>query len=144
VTGRRSIPDPAPEWSEWWEATRNRRFLLQQCTRCATSQHYPRAICTSCGSTDLRWRDASGKGTIYSYSVVHRAPPSAPPTPYVVALVRLAEGPTILTNVVGCDVADVACDAPATLVWEELDDGRCLPLFTPTRVTTTTREAEVS
>jgi uncharacterized OB-fold protein len=128
----RELPEPGPEWAAWWDATRERRLALQQCTSCGSCQHYPRALCTSCGADELEWRTASGDGTVYSYTVVYRPPgPSAPEPPYVVALVRLAEGPLVLTNVVGCEPGAVACDRPVTLTWEPLADGRALPLFTP-------------
>jgi uncharacterized OB-fold protein len=119
---------------QWWDATREERFLLQRCARCNHVQFYPRALCTSCGSTELTYEDASGHGTIYSFTVVGRAPHPAFTPPYIVALVRLTEGPVVLTNIVGTDVVtsgDVRCDQPVHLRWEELPDGRKLPLFEP-------------
>ena len=63
---------------------------------------------------------------------MHRAPgPAAPAAPYAVALVRLAEGPVVLTNVVAADLEALVCDAPVTLAWEPLADGRSLPVFAP-------------
>jgi uncharacterized OB-fold protein len=132
VSEPRSLPEPSPEWAEWWEATRERRLLVQQCTGCGRYQHYPRALCVHCGHGELAYREAAGTGTIYSFTVVHRAAgPAAPPVPYVVALVRLAEGPVVLTNVLADDPGALACDAPVTLAWEPLADGRSLPVFAP-------------
>lgn len=128
----RSLPEPSPEWAEWWDATRERRLLVQQCTGCGRYQHYPRALCVHCGHAELAYREAAGTGTLYSFTVVHRAPgAAAPPVPYVVALVRLAEGPVVLTNVLAADPDALACDAPVTLAWEPLADGRSLPVFAP-------------
>ena len=132
MTQPRSLPEPSPEWGEWWDATRERRLLVQLCTHCGRYQHYPRALCIHCGRAELAWREAAGGGTIYSFTVVHRAPgASAPPVPYVVALVRLDEGPVVLTNLVASDPGALACDASVRLTWEELADGRFLPLFEP-------------
>lgn len=128
LNGPRPIADADHMTQPWWDATRGGRFLVQRCEACGHHQHYPRAVCTSCGSTSLGYVEASGRGTVYSYSVVHRAPYPAFEPPYTVALVRLEEGPVVLTNIVG---GDVRCDSPVTLVWEDLPDGRKLPLFTP-------------
>lgn len=115
----------------WWDATSERRLLVQRCGSCGHHQHYPRALCTACGSTDLSYVEASGHGTVYSFSVVHRAPHPAFSSPYVVALVRLAEGPVLLTNLVGVSQDAIRCEMPVVLTWEDLPDGRRLPLFTP-------------
>jgi hypothetical protein len=114
----------------WWEATRERRLLVQRCERCGHRQHYPRMVCVACGRTDLAFVVASGKGTVYSFTVVHRAPSAGFTPPYVIALVRLAEGPVLLTRIVDCELALVACDLPVELRWQRLEDGRHLPVFT--------------
>ena len=112
---------------QWWDATREQRFLLQRCEACGHHQHYPRAICTACGSLALIYVQASGRGTIYSFTEVARAPHPAFEPPYVVALIRLEEGPTVMSNIVGEIIP--TCDAAVTLGWEPLPDGRQLPLF---------------
>jgi hypothetical protein len=123
----RPVAEPDHITQEWWDATREERLLLQRCDGCDARQFYPRNICTSCGSLALSWVPASGRATIYSYTTVRRAPHPAFIAPYVVALVRLEEGPTMLTNVVA---GEPRCDAPVRLAWEPLDDGRKLPVFT--------------
>lgn len=115
----------------WWDATREGRLLVQRCDACGHTQHYPRNICTACGTLDPGYAEASGRGTIWSFTVVHRAPHPAFTPPYVVALVRLAEGPVLLANVVGAEPGALRCDMPVTLCWEDLPDGRKLPMFTP-------------
>ncbi len=114
----------------WWEATRERRLVVQRCERCGHRQHYPRMLCVACGGTDLSFVDASGKGTVYSFTVVYRPPSAAFVPPYVIALVRLAEGPVLLTRIVDSEPALVACDLPVELRWQRLEDGRHLPVFT--------------
>ncbi|MCA1711942.1 MAG: OB-fold domain-containing protein [Actinobacteria bacterium] len=127
----RPLPPVTSDTQAWWDATREQRLLVQHCTSCGVHQHYPRALCTSCGATDLTFDDATGTGSIISFTVVHRAPSESFAPPYVVALVRLDESVQLLTNIVAAP-EDVRCDQPVTVTWEALDDGRHLPLFTPT------------
>ena len=113
----------------WWEATRERRLLLQRCSGCQVVQHHPRLLCTSCGATDtLEWITASGTGRLDCYTVVHRAPAPGIEVPYVVARVRLAEGPMMLTSVVGTRPEDTF-GIDLELDWRPLEDGRHLPVF---------------
>lgn len=116
----------------WWDATAEGRFVVQRCAACGRHQHYPRALCTSCGSTQgLGFVEAAGRGAVYSHTTVRRAPHPAFEPPYVVALVRLEEGPVLLTNIVGCAPEEVRCEMPVRVIWEDLPDGRKLPLFEP-------------
>lgn len=112
----------------WWDATRDGKLLVQRCRSCGHAQLYPRSSCTSCYGTDLTWQPASGRGVIYSHTMVHRAPHPAFTPPYVVALIRLEEGPMVMANVDG----DVRCDQPVRAMWEDLEDGRKLLQFTTT------------
>ena len=121
----------------WWEGTRQKRLLVQRCSSCHTAQLYPRALCASCGAGAdlLAFVEASGRGTVVSFTEIHRAPNPAFAVPYTVALVRLDEGPVILTRLVG--TAQPVCDSAVELDWWPLGDGRHLPLFTspPARAT---------
>jgi uncharacterized OB-fold protein len=117
-----------PEAQEWWDATRERRLLVQRCRSCGHHQLYPRAVCTACHAMDLEFKPASGRGTVYSFTVVHRSPQPGYEPPYTVAIVQLEEGARLLTNIVG---GEVACDQPVAVEWEELSDGRHLPVFRP-------------
>ncbi|XVU21177.1 Zn-ribbon domain-containing OB-fold protein [Actinoplanes sp. CA-054009] len=108
--------------SEWWEATRHRRLVLQRCDDCGAFQHYPRALCVMCGSSELSFMESQGVGVVDSFTVVHRAD-----EPYILARVRLAEGPILLTHLDG--VAEPRCDMPVLLAWRPLPDGRHLPVF---------------
>ena len=115
--------------AEWWDATRERKLLVQRCRSCGEHQHYPRTICLACGDDDVSFVAASGQGTLHSFTVVHRAPSPDFAPPYVVALVGLAEGPRLLTRIVGADADALGCDVPVELRWEPLADGRQLPVF---------------
>ncbi|GAA4987344.1 OB-fold domain-containing protein [Yinghuangia aomiensis] len=115
----------------WWDATRDRRLLLQKCAPCGHVQHYPRPVCTVCGAVGAyTWIEASGLGTVDSYTVVHRAPTPGTEVPYTVARVRLAEGPVLLTRLDNVPDDASAFDAELRLTWQPLPDGRHLPTFT--------------
>lgn len=115
----------------WWDATAAGRLTVQRCATCGHAQLYPRALCVSCHGADLALSDATGRGTVHSYTIVHRAPHPAFETPYVVALVRLDEGPVVMSNIVECASESVRCDMRVAVAWEALPDGRQLPLFKP-------------
>jgi uncharacterized OB-fold protein len=117
----------------FWEATRRRQLVLQWCVRCDQPIHYPREVCPSCLSEDLEWREASGKGEVHAFTILREPadPAMADKVPYVVALIDLAEGARLMSNVVGCEPEAVTVGLPVRVTWEELSDGRALPLFTP-------------
>jgi uncharacterized OB-fold protein len=115
----------------WWDATRDGTLYLQTCRACGGVQHHPRALCLRCGRTDqLGWARASGVATIDTWTVVHRAPAPDVEVPYVVARVRLAEGPVLLTNLVDVSADELAIGRAVRLAWRALPDGRQLPVFT--------------
>ncbi|HEY7106843.1 MAG TPA: OB-fold domain-containing protein [Acidimicrobiia bacterium] len=129
------VEPPVTEVTEpFWEATRERRLLIPWCIECDAPVWYPREICPTCLGSALEWRDASGAGEVYACTVEHRVTMPGPwgDEPYVVALVVLEEGPRMMTNVVGCDPATVTVGMAVRVTWEELSDGRNLPLFEPT------------
>lgn len=136
-TPRAARPRPVVQpWAQpFWDAAREHRLVLQHCNACDRPIHYPRVACPHCGADDLGWRAASGRGTLYSFTVVVSNAPSAfiARMPYVVAVVRLAEGVQMLSNVVDCDPAALRCDQPVEVVFERLDDEFTLPMFRPLR-----------
>lgn len=131
---QRPVANPDGITQPWWDATAEKRLLVQRCCACDRTQHFPRALCRHCGSTDLEYIEATGRGSVHSFTVVHRAPHPAFTAPYVVALVDLHEGVRLLTNVVGCDPDAVHCDMRVRVGWEPLPDGRQLPVFEPDKV----------
>lgn len=127
----RPRPEPTEISRPYWEACARHELLLQWCTACDRPQFYPRSVCARCGGSALEWRRASGRGTVYTYSVVHRAPDPAVATPYVVALVDLDEGVRMMSNIVGCDPASVRVGMTVRVTFEDLGDGASLPVFSP-------------
>lgn len=129
----RPLPAMTPEAEPYWAACGEHRFVIQHCDRCDRYQFPPRLVCQDCWESDqLVWHDASGHGTVYSYTAVHRPPTPAfqDRVPYVVALIELDEGPRMMANIVGCEPADVAIDARVAVGFEDLRDGVALPVFT--------------
>jgi len=124
----RKIPSPIVnvETRPFWDAARERRFVVPFCDACGQAHWYPRAVCPFCGSDKIEWRNASGRGTIYTYSVMRRAK-----EPYAIAYVTLAEGPTMLTNIVDCDFDALAIGRPVEVIFAETEDGPPVPLFKP-------------
>lgn len=125
------VPPPDEVTAPWWDATRERRLVVQRCSDCGHLQHYPRALCTACGKTSLKFTGVTGRARVDTFTVTYRAPRPDIEVPYVVARVRLAEGPILLSTVVGCPPESVACDLPVTVDWRPLPDGRALPVFRP-------------
>jgi uncharacterized OB-fold protein len=88
-------------------------------------------VCSHCWSTALVWRRPSGAGVLKTFSVVQRGSGGfAALAPYVVALVELAEGPTMMTNVVGTDPERIAIGMDLRLDFEERNE-RTVPVFRP-------------
>jgi uncharacterized OB-fold protein len=132
VTARRE-PPVSDESVEFWDATREPRFVLPWCTECEEAIWYPRLTCPRCLGSAIEWRTASGAGTVYASSIQWQPGPGreADDGPYVVALVDLAEGVRMMSNIVGCAVDEVEVGMRVALAWEPLADGRHLPVFRP-------------
>src|SRR3954469_5179726 len=124
----RKLPAPAvsAETQAYWDAAAKGKLLVRKCTSCGQLHHYPRTICPFCFSDKTEWVEASGKGTIYSYSVMRRAP-----VPYAMAYVTLAEGPRMVTNIGVCAPRRVKCDKPGKGFSRPTGGGPPLPMFTP-------------
>jgi uncharacterized OB-fold protein len=110
-------PEPDAIDAHYWQAAAHGDLLIQRCPECGHRQHYPRALCLRCGATP-GWHSASGRGTIYSYTVVRQMglPPFSEKVPYVVALIDLEEGPRLIGNVVDCEPEQVRIGLPVTVV----------------------------
>ncbi|MBN2624940.1 MAG: OB-fold domain-containing protein [Acidimicrobiales bacterium] len=128
------IEPPITEASApFWDATRDRRLVLPHSPVTGRPMWFPREVDPAAPDQPLDWREASGEGVVYAASVHHKPGPGRDPDdgPYVVALVDLAEGVRMMTNVVGCPPGDVVVGMPVRLTWRPLSDGRHLPQFAP-------------
>jgi len=117
----------------FWEAAKRHELVLPRCKKCDYFHFYPREVCPRCFSQDLEWTPVSGKFRVYTFTVVRQAmtPAFQEETPYVNAVVQLAEGPRMMTNIVGCAIEDVKCDMPAEVVFEDVTPEGTLVKFKP-------------
>ena len=129
----RPAPNPSSISAPFWHAARAHRLQLQHCGHCDRYIYYPRPFCPACLQSDLTWRDVSGRGTVYTFTVVRRAASARfqALVPYVHAIVELEEGPRMTTNIVGCAPESVRIGMPVRAVYEDLDDTIAIVLFEP-------------
>ncbi len=128
ATAERKIPAPAvnPETKAFWDAAAAGRLMLGKCEACGQVHFYPRALCPFCLSDNTALQPAAGTGTIYTYSVMRRAP-----IPYAIAYVTLDEGVSMMTNIVDCDLDGIRIGQKVRLVWKPSEGGPPVPMFTP-------------
>jgi uncharacterized OB-fold protein len=119
-------PQPNLETKAFWDAAAAGKFMIGKCVACEKTHYYPRAFCPFCLSDKTELQQASGNGTIYTYSVMRRTP-----LPYAIAYVTLAEGPTMMTNIVDCDLDKIRIGQAVKLVFKPSDGGPPVPMFTP-------------
>ena len=127
------VPVPTPESQPYWDGAAEGELRIQRCLDCAKPYFYPRPICPSCGSANVEWFAASGDATLYSYVISHRpAPGFEDDAPYAIAVVELAEGPRMMTSLVGVPATPEALplDMPLRVAFEQRGD-ISLPVFTP-------------
>jgi uncharacterized protein len=128
IIGERKLrdPNPSPETDAFWAAAARGEFLVRRCRACGKAHWYPRTLCPFCTSADTEWIRGSGRGVVYSFSVMRRADP-----PFVMAYVTLAEGPTMMTNLVNCDPAALKIGAAVELIFVRSDGDFAVPCFQP-------------
>ncbi len=133
VPPRFDLPEPDASTRPYWDAAGEGRLLIRRCAGCGRAHHYPREFCPYCWSEDVAWERASGDATLYTWSVVHRndLPPFGDRVPYVAAVVDLAEGPRMMTEVVECAHGDLRIGMGLTVTFRET--GEAVPVFRPGR-----------
>jgi uncharacterized OB-fold protein len=125
------LPKPSPTSRPFWDAAKRHELLLQRCGACNTFIYYPRPRCPHCFSDRLSWEQCSGRGKLYSYTVVRRAASRAfADAPYVLGIVELAEGPRMTTNIVA-PPEQLRVDMPVTVFFDDVTPDRTLVKFKP-------------
>jgi len=127
----RRLPEPSALTEGFWAAARRRVLVRPVCEECGTSFFTPQIACPRCLSERWSYEPSSGRGVVYSATVVHRAPDPALPTPYQLAIVDLEEGWSMLTNIVDADADPMAIGTPVRVRWVDLGQ-IVLPAFAPT------------
>lgn len=127
-----ATPPQSAMTEPFWTALEQQILTIQRCDDCATWRWTPQLCCPRCLSERFTWTAASGQGELYSYTVVRRsADPSRFPVPYLLAIVRLDEGPHLLTTLVDCDEAEVAIGQRVVVTFRRNPDGVMVYPFVP-------------
>ncbi len=128
---RFDLPSIDQETQPFWDGLKEGRFLLRHCNACSHDYYYPRPFCPSCWSDDVSWKQASGRGKIYTYSVVHvnDLPPFNERVPYVAAIVELEEGPRLMTNIEDVPFEELRADLPVVVEYKAISDDVTIPVF---------------
>ena len=125
------LPRPTSLSRPHWDGCKAGELRVQRCRECGGFVFIPQPLCTHCQSEALDWVASTGRGTVYSYTVVHRPPRPAFAVPYVVAIVELEEGWHMLTNLVDCRPEDVRVGMPVEVSFRALSEQITLPYFRP-------------
>jgi uncharacterized OB-fold protein len=113
----------------YWQGAREGVLMMQQCKSCQQYQFYPRTLCSHCDSKDLSWTAVSGRGKVKSYSVVRRGISADYEAPYIVALIALTEGVTMMSSIQATDPDSISIGADVEVVFEDWGEGIRMPLF---------------
>ncbi|MDB5569439.1 MAG: hypothetical protein JWN93_622 [Hyphomicrobiales bacterium] len=138
INDTRGIDREPPKWRSfskpYWDATREKRLVIQYDTDVGKYQFYPRATSIYTGKRHLEWREVSGKGEIYSFTIARRArPPFQGHEPFFIAVVMLDEGVNVMANMVNCTVEEMKIGMRVKPYWHPLSNGTHLLMFEPDR-----------
>jgi uncharacterized protein len=125
------LPHPTPLSQPHWDGMREGKLRVQRCRDCGVHTFIPQPCCTSCMGPNLEWVDSSGRGTLYSFTTVHRPQQPAFEVPYTVAIVLLEEGWHMLSNLIDVEPEKVWIGMPLEVVFHRMNDEITLPLFRP-------------
>jgi len=136
----RPLPHPDPLTAPFWQGALEGKFMLPRCEDCGRHHFYPRGACPHCGGARIAWVTTSGRGSVYSFSVVHRAPGPAfkDDVPYVIAIVATDEGPHLLSRIVGAPDA-VRIGMRLRVKLDRVSAEVALPVFEPESEQTSAR-----
>lgn len=132
----KALPQATPETAPYWEGCKQHELRIQRCNDCNQFYFYPRPYCPNCLSANTEWRTVSGRGTLHTYVISYRAAPGfEDETPYVIAVVKLDEGPHLMSNIVNVDVKpeNLHADMPVEVVFVDVNDQVAMPKFQPVR-----------
>ena len=131
ASSKKPAPRPDEESRWFWEACARRELYLQRCRSCGALRFYPRALCPECLSASTDYLRASGRGTVYTFTVTYQnqAPGFREELPYVLAWIELEEGLRILSNVIGSSPDEVRVGMPVEVDFEEVGEAIVLPKF---------------
>ena len=125
------LPEPSIDSQPFWDGLKERRLMLQTCSDCGTVRHYPRPMCGECHSMQCHWTEASGHGTLYSWTETHHPFHFGfkGEIPYILATVDLDEGVRIQTQLLDAKMEDLKIGLPVEVVYGAATDEWVLPYF---------------
>jgi uncharacterized protein len=132
-TLRFDLPTPDLETKPFWDGCKEGRFLIRHCNACGADHYYPRPFCPTCWSDGVAWKQASGRATLYTYSIVHvnDLPPFGERVPYVAAVVELEEGPRVMTNIEGVEHDALHIGMQLVVDYKPISDDVTIAVFRP-------------
>ncbi len=124
-------PEPTPDSQPFWDALKAHVLVFQHCLQCGQTRHYPRPVCDRCFSMEYEWREASGRGTVYSWTVNHHAfhPGFKADTPYVTLTVDMEEGVRMQAPLLDAISADLSIDLAVEIDFDDVSKDLTLPCF---------------
>lgn len=127
-------PHPTPESQAYWAGAAEGRLRLQRCASCGTVRHYPQLLCVQCYSREAETVDASGRGTVHSWTVAHHAfhPAFKADLPYTLVIVDLAEGPRAMGRLDPTSQGLLHIGMPVQISFPRNEEGVPLPVFAAT------------
>jgi uncharacterized protein len=128
-------PDPSvTEDSEvFWSGADDSRLVAQRCSACGALRHPPRPMCPHCHSLDFEPQELSGRGTVYSFAILHHPQNPAFEYPVLAALIDLEEGVRLMSNLRGLDPSDIEIGMPVVVSYVPTVGGHQVPVFEPVR-----------
>ena len=131
VKPAKPLPQVSPEMAPFFEAARRHQLVVQRCAGCGALRFPARSICSACLSREATWVPVSGRGTVFSFAIMHQAihPGFAAETPYAVVVIQLDEGPRLLSNLVDCPAAEARIGQPVEVVFDDVTSEVTLPKF---------------
>ncbi len=131
----RPLPRPRNFSQAFWDAARDRRLVIQYCKDTGKPQHYPRPVSIYTGSRNLEWREVSGKGKVYAYTITRVKPANFRHMPdnYQIVTVELDEGTRFMAPMVNCPPELLKVGLRVKVCWDHLNDEYNYPMFEPDR-----------
>jgi uncharacterized OB-fold protein len=130
---KKPVPIPNEASRPFYDGAREHRLMIQQCTTCGAVMWPVKSRCTNCLNSTVTWVQASGRGTLYTFALMHQVyhPGFADEVPYNIAQVDLEEGLRVMSNIVGCSNTDLEIGMPLEVTFEDISDEVSLPKFKP-------------